>query len=76
LDRYSEKMISSPIEKLLASPIYVLRKLFLYYAKWQLWKARKSSFAFDFDMHAEVSDKEEWNWFQNFRLPWKVEKRE
>lgn len=74
-DYGNNEMISSPIEKVLASPIYILRKSFLYYAKFQLWKARKSSFAFDFDMDAHVEDKPEWNWLSNYELPWTVERK-
>lgn len=76
MDSYERKeMLDSRGEKILASHIYLLRKLGIFYAKFQLWKARRIGNLFGMEYETEIKDKEAWNWFQQFEFPWRVEKK-
>ena len=77
MDSYGEEeMLESKGEKLLALHIYLLRKIGIVYGKFQLWKARQVAQLFGMKYDLRIEDKEAWNWFQQFRFPWRVERKE
>lgn len=56
-------------ERALAFHIYLLRRVFYYYASLQLWKARQVSRPFGFYIDTDLDDSESWKWFKDWKLP-------
>jgi len=59
----------SPVEKLWSIPLYIVRKLVLYFGFSLMFTVDVLSDWFGFHYHYELEDQERWKWMQNFSLP-------